>query len=104
MQTSQYEAIPAIPASPSHPVWDEKNNEISIDTSIATLDGKNYGKVMVEIGFYKGKFGNRELIGEKKLYGLKMEEGVVDINFTTKLPEKPDSFSYTLYVMDNRIF
>ena len=108
IETGYYEGIYAVPVSTFGPVWDDENKEISIGGSFATVNGENYDNVLVEVTFYKeepqnGIIDDTKIIGTKKLYCLKMEDGILNINFTTKLPENPAYFNIKISNMDNRL-
>jgi len=90
------EVVPVVPAG-NVPVWDDKNNEISFNQYLINEDGKNHGNVIVVIEFYKDS-DFKELIETKTLYNLKMKNGELYLNFTTKLPERPHSFGFEVCV------
>ena len=77
--------------------WDEENKEIILNKCVINEDNKSYDNVMVIIEFYKDE-NFEELMKTKKLYNLKMKDGFVCFNYTTKLPEEPKLVTFSVMV------
>ena len=77
--------------------WDEVNNEIILNKRFHDEDNKSYDNVMVIIDFYKDE-NFEELMKTKTLYNLKMKDGLLCFNYTTKLPEEPKLVTFSVMV------
>ncbi|MEA4956374.1 hypothetical protein SDC9_03766 [bioreactor metagenome] len=74
------------------PSWNEKSSEITVNETFKTTNNKDYNNLMMTIGFYKDT-NSQDIIKNKTFYNIKTENGKIDIFFTEKLPEKPNSYS-----------